>query len=148
MGRIDRPEHFLVWGPPCGRGSPTLGLILLLNPKIHVVARNGLDLIFCYILVKALMGNFRFQGRPGLFWRGHRCKKNSEISAFRWVTPLRIDPTTQKLKISYILVKTLMGNFRYRACRTNFWRGHRCKKNSENFRVTPMTPSKNGSTAS
>ena len=53
------------------------------------------------------------------------------------------DPRTPKWKISYILVKRLMGNFQFGAYRIIFWRGHRCKKKSQNFRPTPMTPSKN-----
>ena len=76
------PTTFLVWGHPCGRGSPTLGLILLVNPKFHVVARIGLEWSICYIFINALMGNFRFGGCRSIFWRGPSLKKFSEISAF------------------------------------------------------------------
>ena len=138
------PRIFLVWGHSCGLGSPTLGLILLLNPKIHVVARNGLDLIFCYILVKALIGNFRFRGCRDIFWRGHRCKKNSGLFSYAIAKPTRNVLGTPKRKFSYILIKELTANFNFWVCWIIFWRGHKCKKNSKTF-FTPVTPSKNAS---
>ena len=69
------PIIFLVWGHPCGRGSPTLGLILVLMAKSYLVAPIGSKWKISYILVKALMGNFQFRTRLAIFWRGHRCKK-------------------------------------------------------------------------
>ena len=54
-----------------------------------------------YILVKALMANFHFSGYWMIFWRGHRCKKNSEIFTLTPMTPPKNDPMTSKLKICH-----------------------------------------------
>ena len=53
------------------------------------------------------------------------------------------DPRTPKWRISYILVKGLMGNFQFGAYRIIFWRGHMCRSKILRFFFTPMTPSKN-----
>ena len=84
------PTHGSDWPPtiffdlrsPLWAGSPTLGPILVLTSKICVTARRGLAWIFSYILVKTLMGNFQFQSWTAMFWRGHRCKKNSGLFAY------------------------------------------------------------------
>ena len=79
------------------------------------------------------MANFQFWGYRSIFWRGHRCKKNSGLFAYAIVKPTRNGLATPKRKFSYIIINGLMGNFQFRGCRTIFWRGHRCKKNSGPF---------------
>ena len=87
---------FLVWGHPCGQGSSTLGLILLVTSKFFLTAPRCLDLSFCYILVKALMGNFEFWPWPAIFWRGPSLKK-----IFTPMTPSKNGFPIPKLKISH-----------------------------------------------
>ena len=76
------PTIFLVWDYPCGQGSPTPGLILLVTSKFFLTAPRGLAKIFCYILVKSLMENFEYWPRAAIFWRGPSLKKFSGILAF------------------------------------------------------------------
>ena len=118
------PTIFFVWGPPCGWGSPTPNPILLVTSKFFLTTPRGLEWSICYILVKTLMGNFKFRPWPAIFWRGPSLKKFSEILAFRWVTPPKNGLMTPKWKSSYILVKTLMANFQFGGHWTIFWRGH------------------------
>ena len=147
-----RPTHgfgwpakiFLVWGHPCGRGSPTLGLILLLMAKFHVTAPRGLKWIFSYILVKGLMGNFWFRTRLAIFWRDYRCKKNSEAFTYAIVKASKSTLVTLKWKFSYILVNRLMANFHFWAYQTTFWCFYNRIRKSLRIFFTPMTPSKNG----
>ena len=134
MGGVHHAQYFCPGVHPSGRGGPTLILILLVNSKIRMSTPRGLDLSICYILVNILMGNFKLRPWPAIFWRGHRCKKNSEDTRFTPMTASKNGSTTMKLKISYILVKALMGNFQFQAWETISWRGHRCKiKISEFF---------------
>ena len=98
---------------------------------------------FSYILVKGLMANFQFWGYPIIFWRGHRCKKNSGLFGYAIAKPTRNGLVTPRRKFSYILVKRLMANFQFRGFPIIFWRGHRCKKKFWDFSLTPMTPPKN-----
>ena len=114
------PKIYLVWGHPCGQSSPTLGLILLVTSKIFLTALRGLDLSFCYISVKALMGNFEFRPWPAIFWRGHRCKKNSGIFLYAIAKHTRNDLVTIKWKFSYLLVKGLMANFQFQSSNPKF----------------------------
>ena len=41
MGRVHQPKNFWSGGTPCGRGSPTPGPILLVNPKSCLTASTA-----------------------------------------------------------------------------------------------------------
>ena len=146
MGGVHHAQYFCPMVHPSGRGGPTLILILLVKSKIRMSTPRGLDLSICYILVNILMGNFKLRPWPAIFWRGHRCKKNSRLFEYAIAKPTRNGLVTLKRKFSYIFVKALMGNFQLWGCRTIFWRGHRCNPKILRIFFTPMTPSKNGST--
>ena len=71
-------------------GSPTPGPILLVKPKIHLVPPIGLEWIFSYIFVNALMENFNFGiGKP--FFEGV-----IGVKKFFWVFTVRLQ-TNQKM---------------------------------------------------
>ena len=117
-------------GHRCKKNSGPFGYAIAKPPRSALVT---LKRKFSYIIINGLMANFQFRGCRIIFWRGHRCKKNSGLFAYAIAKPTRTGLVTPKRKFSYILVKGLIANFQFRGCRTIFWRGHRCKKNSEIF---------------